>query len=759
MIKSLLMKSLIIALVTILFLLVAPFSWAGGKSEKNTEPVRNTYVLSSSEVQPVPPPVSVSPFYIGDGGKGMSIAILAPQSSGLAVNQGYLPALVQGEFVSNFSRFSAISILDRQRLDDQYTELFSGYYSDNAEALQDLGHLTPTTHIMGGSITRTATGYALQIQITKTTDKMTTASYSGTFTFAELDNLTGIRRASLELLQKMGITLTSQAQRELTLVATINHVNAQTALAQGITAQRQGTEVAALSYYLQAAAFDPSLLEASNRSSIINANISGSNLGHNIRNDIQWRRDWVARLTETEQFFNTFNRTQSMPYTLFYSNEIKWGTINYQNETVTLSIETNLVGNVIWANAVERALQTVYDCLGETGRKNDWGLANWPWQGVTNLNPFTRRNANFFVVIEIVNNQNKVIGRQTLQVAGFWEFYLGVKNHHDRPSIIVSAEDYKVLNFLNVNANEISDNLTIRIASVNGTDAATASRNGVLQIQAVNKIDFDMNMWRRFRFENGEIKGFANNVTRPQILIIPNNILNVLVTSISDNAFKNNQLTRVIIGNNITSIGGIPSRYVGGAFEKNQLTSVIIGNSVLIIGSYAFEGNQLTSVTIPDSVTTIGYCAFENNQLTSVIIGNSVTTIGGNAFANNQLTSVTIPNSVTTIGGDGLEGGAFEKNQLTSVIIGNRVTTIGGNAFANNQLTSVTIPNSVTFIGVDAFGGNKITRITIGSNVRLNADYIGGGMAFDDRFDLFYINNNKKAGRYTKSGNTWTYSP
>jgi hypothetical protein len=83
--------------------------------------------------------------WTGSGGKGTSLAILAPNAVGLAESQGYLPALVQGEFVSNFSGFSAIEILDRQRLDEHYAELLSGYYNDSAGS--DLGRLTPTTHI------------------------------------------------------------------------------------------------------------------------------------------------------------------------------------------------------------------------------------------------------------------------------------------------------------------------------------------------------------------------------------------------------------------------------------------------------------------------------------------------------------------------------------------------------------------------------------------------------------------------------------
>ena len=395
--------------LTVLFLVFSALCHAGGQKGGDTNPAPPIQQQPPPSVQqqpvpqperprtPPPPPMPTSPYFTGDGGRGMSIAILAPQASGLAENQSYLPALVQGEFVSNFSSFSAVSVLDRERLDAQYAELLSGYYSDDAEAGLDLGHLTPTTHIMGGDIIKTATGYALRMHITNTADKMTEFSYSETFTFAELDNLTGIRRASLYFLEKIGVTVTERTRTELSGAAAENHVNAQTALARGITAP---TEVAALSYFFQAAAFDPTLAEAASRSSILAANISSGNIGEDVRNDIQWRRDWMARLTETEQFFDAFNETESLPYTFFYSDEIIQGEINYQNETVTLGIRTCLVGSVNWARSVERTLQAVYDGLDATQRKDTWGLGNWPWKSVTNLTSptYARRNNNFSII-------------------------------------------------------------------------------------------------------------------------------------------------------------------------------------------------------------------------------------------------------------------------------------------------------------------------------------------------------------------------
>jgi hypothetical protein len=299
-------------------LLFTVSGWAGGKKDtQRQQQTKDSTQSVTPSPQPEPPP---PPFFTGDGGKGTSIAILAPQASGLTRDQSYLPVLVQGEFVSNFSSYSAISVLDRQRLDDQYKELLSGYYDDKAEAGQDLGHLTPTTHIMGGTITRTATGYALQMQITITADKMIAASYSGTCTFAELDNLAGIRRASLDLLEKMGITPTARTRTELAGAAATNHVRAQTSLAQGISVQRQGTVVEALTYYKRAASFDTSLLEAASRSSAIFAVINASNIGEIVRSDIQKRNEWLKTLDEASEFFK-----KNPPFEIVYNPKLSAG--------------------------------------------------------------------------------------------------------------------------------------------------------------------------------------------------------------------------------------------------------------------------------------------------------------------------------------------------------------------------------------------------------------------------------------------------
>jgi len=389
-------------------------------------------------------------------------------------------------------------------------------------------------------------------------------------------------------------------------------------------------------------------------------------------------------------------------------------------------------------------LNAIYDGLEGTKRKAVWGLDNWPQQGVTNLKPFDRQTKTFSIVAELLNSRNQVIGRQTFQMEGYWQL-----NLNNRPiTVIVSPDVQKIVNFTNVKANDITDSLTIRIVSVNGTPAETAARNGVLQIIALPKAQYEY--YSSFQISGGVIRKYTGNdstLVIDKIWSIPASS----ITAIGNEAFQYSPLTSFTIPDNVTSIGD-------HAFDGCQLTSIVIPRGVTSIGAYAFAYNKLTSVTIPNSVTSIGASAFSCNQLTRVTIPNSVTAIGRSAFDVNRLTTVTIPNSITSI-----SAFAFAHNNLTSVALPNSVKTISGSAFFYNKLTSVTIPDSVTTIGGSAFGENPISSVIIGANVDLTGftDTFENS-AWNERglmFSGFYKYNGKKAGRYIYAGSKWSYSP
>ena len=427
-----------------------------------------------------------TPYFTGDGGKGIRLVVLEPSGNGLSKDEQWILSLIQGSITGDFNNYSGMTIIDRQNLEKvlgEWKEHTSGKYSD-ADYIR-IGNLTNASHMLTGNISKTASAFMVEFSVTDLQSGERKASCSPKpVSLLALENLSAVKKATYTLLRQLGVDLTDAALTELKQTEDMAKIQAETMLARGITAQRQGTEVAALSYFFQAAILDPSLAEAVNRSSVMAANISSGNIGADVRNDIAWRKAWVERLTEAEQFFNNFNKTESMPYTLYYSDDIKQGKVDYQTETVNLSIATTLIANDRWARPMERALQAVYDGLDATKRKGEWQLGNWPQRGVTNLNAFATRKQNFSVVFELLNNQNKIIGRQTLQTGGSWE--LGF-NQNYRPTVQISVPEGKTLNFPNVNANDITDKMTIRVASVNGADAGIAAKNGVLQIKTFIK--------------------------------------------------------------------------------------------------------------------------------------------------------------------------------------------------------------------------------------------------------------------------------
>jgi len=557
-------------------------------------------------------------YYTGDGGKGIRLAVLEPVGKGLSADEQWMLSLVQGSITGDFNKYSAMTIIERQNLEKifaEWKESLSENYSD-ADRVK-IGNLTNASHILTGSISKTANAFMLELTVTDVASGVRKATYSPTpVSPLALENLSAIKAASADLLRQLGVNLTSAALAELKQVANTARLQAETMLARGIAAQRRGTEVAALSYFFQAAALDSSLFEASKRSSVIAANISSGNIGADVRNAIVWRKSWVARLTETEETFHSIINSADPPYTLFYSTGIKTGNIDYQTETADFSIPINLSANLSWFHAMDRALKAVnavLDGLNTTNKKTEWKLAGWPWVGVTNTNPFaTQKQYDISVVFELVNEQGRTIGNKTVGISPAFKITQG-KNGLITMAFVENTPG--TINFNGVKADDISDNLTIRIASINGEPP----QNARFAISAISAEKRQQNIFLRIR--NGVVLGFNGTLSFVQKgrylnLVIPDETWGNKVTAIGDSAFINQQLSSVIIPNGVTSIGNY-------AFAYNQLRSVTIPNGITSIGSHAFAYNQLTSVTIPNSVTYIAKNAFRKNPLTGIPIPNN----------------------------------------------------------------------------------------------------------------------------------------
>ena len=583
-----------------------------------------------------------SQYWTGDGGRGMRLTVYEPRGMGLSEEEQALLPLIQSTLIGSLSSpFSAMTVFDQLNLENiikQQNISMSGYFSD--EDFIRIGHLTNAQYMVIGSVTRIANNYTLELAITNVESGERRASYPPRqVSLLALQNLSAVREASAQLLRQLGVTLTATGSLELQKAEDIIKIQAETALARGIAAQRQGTEIAAMSYFYQAAALDPTLAAAANRSSVISADIRSGNIGADVRNDIQWRNDWIARLIEFEEFFYGIINTADPPYILFYfPDDIHRGavdSIDYRNNTAKLDFPTNLRANNAWLNSIRQAANSVFSelntALNATGRRNAWQLANWPAQGLTRNNPFASssqsRNYNFSIVFELVNEQNRVIGSQTIRLGPSFS----LSRNNEQIDISYTENTFNTVTFNSVNANDISDKLTIRIASVNGT-APENARFPMTVLSGTQWQEYRNNSVDFLRIEYGIVRGFNGNQRQPQ-LHIPVEVWGQAVTAIANDAFRNDQLTSVTIPNGIISIGN-------NTFANNQLINVTIPNSVITIGAKAFENNRLSNITIGNGVETIGERAFFGNNPSNITIGANVT-FGTLAFARNVEISYT----------------------------------------------------------------------------------------------------------------------
>jgi hypothetical protein len=791
-------------------LLLSVLSCAGSAKTGDTEapPQNQQQTETALDVNTPSPP---APYFTGDGRKDMSLAILVPDSQGIDKDHAYLPLMIQGCLVANISKYSAIEVLDRVALDKVIAETLDPTYKDNIDIVR-LGNITQTGYIMTGNIIKSSYGYTLTINVTDTTlNPQTRAAYSGNCTVSQMDDQTAIQLASKELLTQMGVNLTNRATSELS-TANQQSINAQTVLAKGITAQQMGFEVEALSYYFQAAKFDPSLPEAANRSEVLAANISSGRIGDDLRNDVQWRRDWIARLAETEQYvknyndyyykyftdyYNNFYREYNAswdslvrqmntiinqratfvnslpvpPYTLYYTVDVRnSGVIDYRTETTSFTgIKAFLrSGSADWKQSVDEAIQTVNDAeremqraerdlrgtietvqrtvqaeqatietaiqevvqavnngLNATGRRSVWLLeplnvkltnpqfnASLLKTTKPNVPPINKSgSATFSVTVELVNSQNKVIGRNTFRTNGSYSI--------TNTAASISDDTLNTVDFTNVNVNDITENLTVRIASVNGTPAENASRSGGLQIQAVVASEWDSAPWN-YTIQKGQITQY---IGKDGSVTIPRTIWGETVTSIGDNAFANSQLASVTIGANVTSIGN-------NAFVNSQLTSVTIGGNVTLgssaIGSgfedlYNRNGKPTRTYIRRDSSSSIWG---NNREELDFIFDHATGTITGYT---GDTSRITIPETIGGTPVTAIRNGAFRLFEGFSAEFKERIYEGEPGYAATGQVV------------------RKVVRvIKIGQGVIFDASAFTGS-----DFGRYYSRNRRKAGFYT----------
>jgi tetratricopeptide (TPR) repeat protein len=294
-------------------------------------------------------------------GAGGSITIMEPVGKNLQPDDAHLPSLVQNAVSGDFTRYSAMSVMNWNDLSKVMEELESMVYSGNNNFVQ-AGNITQTDYIMTGDLTRTGTSYVLNLVVTDAKTGMNKASYLKTVSLAELSSLAAVKAASADLLTQMGTTLAAADRTSLLQAAAARTIQAETALAKGQTAQRNGQTVAALTWYAQAADFQPGLADAEARLAVLTQQFES----YDILSEVQRRFAWKKLLDEAIAYYR-----QHPYFNVVYCTVPEIRSTDYAKNTATLRYTLWLEPNAGYTAMLKIAL-----ALQDTEKASEWGLRN-----------------------------------------------------------------------------------------------------------------------------------------------------------------------------------------------------------------------------------------------------------------------------------------------------------------------------------------------------------------------------------------------
>ena len=308
-----------------------------------------------------------------------AIAVPEPKGVNLSEDTKWITLFIQGLITSNFQQYSGLTVIDRQNADMVKAEQ---RLSESAEFDEkntvELGKMTNARLTVTGNIMAKSGAYALTFNITDVQTGETKASASVPNCLrSALEDGTAANQISYDLMTGFGIALSNDARKNLTQKAGVMTAatSAQVSVAKGIAAEQSGSNIEALTYYIQARKRDNKLAEATSRMATMTRVISSGNFGTNLKNMIKLRDDWDKLLTEVAETVATY-----VPeFTVFYYSDVRAEPLtnkNYNDKTVTFSVkapDTVVLENRWEAEDYAQLVQDVRKAMLSIPESKNWG--------------------------------------------------------------------------------------------------------------------------------------------------------------------------------------------------------------------------------------------------------------------------------------------------------------------------------------------------------------------------------------------------
>ena len=558
--------------------------------------------------------------------EAVSIAVPAPKGVNLGAGMDWIPFFMQGVITSNFQQYSGLTVIDRQNADMVKAEqrLSESAEFDEKNAIE-IGKMTNARLIVTGSILAKSNAFALTFSITdaQTGETKASASVPNCLRIA-LEDGSMANQISYDLMTGYGIALGDDAKSKLTQTGAVMaaETSAQVSVAKGIVAENRGSNIEALTYYIQAKKKDKDFAEATSRISGMTTVVTGGNFGANAKNMIKLRNDWNKLLLEAASLIAAnppefevryFTDIESLPLTeQDYAN----GTMSFRLGAPYLK-QTSAEENKKIADELMTAMHSIPE-------SKNWGekMNGFPWTYADDIKgdnwlkwTNTERTENYPLSVVLLDANKKTIAKKayTLFVKydkRYTNFEISSDNKVAYKKSKYADEKYvssSSLTFSDVTVgNADTDKIYISVENTSGKKLSVLPSDGMSADKAIEVLESGEH--------NGTVKiaGFLGQRTLENIAYTITKIDPRLAARDSAELLIANILIKQdLVALDLSGLVGV-TEIESEAFKRCiSLKSIRIPDGVTSIGNQAFSDcTSLSSVTLPVSVTQIKYKAF-----------------------------------------------------------------------------------------------------------------------------------------------------
>jgi hypothetical protein len=418
------------------------------------------------------PPEFAGSYFTGDGAKGITLAVLLPQgkSAGgkaLPENELWLLSFVQGNLTSDFSRYSAMEIIDRQTISQvlEQQNLSLAQNSGDKNTIIKIGNITNARFLLTGTLEKmNANNYSLQLSIVNAETAVIRASHVSTASMAGLRSLEPLREASIDLLKQMDVELTPEGEAAIRSVAT-SEAQGAIALAQGIAAGNENS-VEKLIYLTNAVAFDSRQLEAIELLASTETGMGQMGTGAALQNDAEQQKQFQIMLNQFEEHYQ-----KHPPFELvFVPKTVPAGETDYARHEAAVKFSVTLRESVEF-DTMNKVLKIILDNLKKTGNKEKWGFKDWPGKA-----EIFNQKQQYQITAELLNDDGDMIDTVTFNMRAQL-VTLGGKIYAD------SSQNIEVP-FSKMNIDLLTNEPQVRIVKINEATAQESLQEDYIRISS-----------------------------------------------------------------------------------------------------------------------------------------------------------------------------------------------------------------------------------------------------------------------------------